>query len=331
MRGSALFELVVGFDVDELRALTPGMPVSLRARASRWDGAAPLGYDAELLVRRRADNALMLAAVTGIEEYEGFEIPVARAVAVCTSRPEPACNRKLHAYALRFGVPGAAVEVAPELTATLATPGAPATPCATASRGSGPRAWAASARTSAPHHVLRDRETTRRVTRLAAVARRRARRRRAPRMGRPGARRGAPRVGPRRRGRRLPRRREDATGGHPQAAPRPLRRGGFAHHRGRGRAHAARVARLAAGARPRGTAPGRAHPHARGTLVWPHRRRVRARHRARGGPRRHHRRPRAPSAPTPASSPTAATRAAVPDAARAAHASTALALALRRA
>lgn len=124
MRGSALFELVVGFDVDELRALTPGMPVSLRARASRWDGAAPLGYDAELLVRRRADDALMLAAVTGSAEYEGFEVPVARAVAVCTSRPEPLCNRRLHAYALRFGIPGAAVEVAPELTSTLAGRGA---------------------------------------------------------------------------------------------------------------------------------------------------------------------------------------------------------------
>lgn len=124
MNGSALFELVVGFDVGELAALTPGMPVSVRARASRWDGAAAGGYDAELLVRRRADDALMLAAVTGSGDYTGFEIPVTRAVAVCTSRPEPMCNRRLHAFALRFGVPGASVEVEPTLTATLTGRGA---------------------------------------------------------------------------------------------------------------------------------------------------------------------------------------------------------------
>lgn len=124
MNGSALFELVVGFGVDELAALTPGMPVSVSARASRWDGATPRGYDAELLVRRRADNALMLAAVTGSGDYAGFEIPVARDVAVCTSRPEPICNRMLHAFALRFGAAEGSVVLTPELTSSLTWQGA---------------------------------------------------------------------------------------------------------------------------------------------------------------------------------------------------------------
>ena len=119
MNGSALFELVVGFGVDELAALTPGMPVSVHARTSRWDGATPRGYDAELIVRRRADNALMLAAVTSREYYPSFDIPVTRDIAVCTSRPEPICNRTLHAFALRFGVVGLSIELTPGDTATL--------------------------------------------------------------------------------------------------------------------------------------------------------------------------------------------------------------------
>lgn len=121
MSGSALFELVVGFGVDELAALTPGMPVSVRARASRWDGAAP--HDAELIVRRRADDALMLAAVTGSGDYAGFEIPVTRDGAVCRSRPEPLCNRTLHAYALRFSAAGTSARVEPGYSAALATLG----------------------------------------------------------------------------------------------------------------------------------------------------------------------------------------------------------------
>jgi hypothetical protein len=124
MDGGALFELVVGFGVDELAALTPGTPVSVRARASRWDGAAPLGYEAELLVRRRADSALMLAAVTGSGDFSGFEIPVGRDVAACSSRPEALCNRTLHAFALRFGLPGASVAVEPDITDTLRWRGA---------------------------------------------------------------------------------------------------------------------------------------------------------------------------------------------------------------
>ncbi|MFO0625563.1 MAG: hypothetical protein U0325_08085 [Polyangiales bacterium] len=119
MNGAALFELVVGFSATELAALTPGTPVSVRARTSQWDGATPRGYDAELIVRRRSDNALMLAAVTGSGDYAGFEVPVSLDAALCTSRPEPICNRTLRAYALRFGTPGAAVEIPPDITAVL--------------------------------------------------------------------------------------------------------------------------------------------------------------------------------------------------------------------
>ena len=124
MNGSTLFELVAGFSPDELTALTPGMPISVSVRATRWDGATQRGYDSELIVRRRSDSALMLAAVTGQFEQAGFDVPVVRAQDFCISRPEPICNRTLHAYSLRFGEVDGSVEVAPDLTATLAWRGA---------------------------------------------------------------------------------------------------------------------------------------------------------------------------------------------------------------
>ncbi len=124
MNGSTLFELVVGFSPDELTALTAGMPISVSVRATRWDGAVQRGYDSELIVRRRSDSALMLAAVTGAFELRGFDVPVARSQDFCTSRPEPICNRTFHAYSLRFGEVDGSVEVAPDLSAPLTWRGA---------------------------------------------------------------------------------------------------------------------------------------------------------------------------------------------------------------
>jgi hypothetical protein len=103
--GGVTHEFVVTTAAEELSALTAGTPVTLRARASQWDGATPIQYSGELTVRRSSDNALMLAIVTAgaSSAAPDLGLSVARAAAVCRSRPEPICSRVLHAYSLQFG------------------------------------------------------------------------------------------------------------------------------------------------------------------------------------------------------------------------------------
>ena len=79
------------------------MPVSLRARASQWDGATPLDYEGVLTVRRTGDERLLLAIVTGQSPPADLEVIAAQREAVCRSRPEPLCRRVLTAYSLQFG------------------------------------------------------------------------------------------------------------------------------------------------------------------------------------------------------------------------------------
>lgn len=119
--GGALRELVVTTPAGELAALTPGTAVTLRATASRWDGVTPFSYAAELVVRRVSDGALMLAIVTARpgDTAPDLGVAVARAEAVCRSRPEPLCARVLQAYSLRFGEGTGARTVSPEGSAVL--------------------------------------------------------------------------------------------------------------------------------------------------------------------------------------------------------------------
>gem|GEM_PF-3092124 len=96
-------ELVVTTEAEQLSALTIGMPVALRARASRWDGATPVRYEGALTVRRAGDDRLLLAIATGVNATAGIELPIGMQDPVCTSRPEPLCRRVLTAYSVRFG------------------------------------------------------------------------------------------------------------------------------------------------------------------------------------------------------------------------------------
>ncbi|MDO9015968.1 MAG: hypothetical protein Q8S73_44550 [Deltaproteobacteria bacterium] len=93
---------VVTVPAGDLSALTVGTPVTLRARASQWDGATPIRYEGELTVRRAGDDALMLAIATGVVTPD-VGLSVDRVAAVCRSRPEPFCARVLHAFTLQFG------------------------------------------------------------------------------------------------------------------------------------------------------------------------------------------------------------------------------------
>jgi hypothetical protein len=108
----AFAEFVVTVSPDDLAALTVGAPVVLNARASRWDGATPIGYEGALTVRRM-DGTLMLAIVTGPAAPSTIELATTFEGAVCRSRPEPICNRVLTAFALRFGSSSGARVVAP--------------------------------------------------------------------------------------------------------------------------------------------------------------------------------------------------------------------------
>ena len=104
---------VVTLSPGDLTAFTVGMPVSLRARASQWDGATPLDYEGVLTVRRPGDERLLLAIVTGQSPPADLEVIAAQREAVCRSRPEPLCRRVLTAYRLQFGTSSGARVVAP--------------------------------------------------------------------------------------------------------------------------------------------------------------------------------------------------------------------------
>lgn len=124
--GGPMLEFVVTTAAEELSALTAGMPVTLRARASQWDGATPIQYSGELTVRRVGDDALMLAIVTAgaFSAAPDLGLAVERSAAVCRSRPEPICSRVLHAYSLRFGTGSGARVLAPGDAAVVSEGGA---------------------------------------------------------------------------------------------------------------------------------------------------------------------------------------------------------------
>lgn len=115
-----ILEYVVPMTLAELPQLPRENAVTIRARASRWDGATPVYYQGELTVRRAVDGALLLAIATNPTAAVG--ISVDRGSAVCRSRPEPLCRRVLQAHTLNFSLDGQRVELAPGASGTLITP-----------------------------------------------------------------------------------------------------------------------------------------------------------------------------------------------------------------
>jgi len=111
--GGTLQEFVVTTPPADLSALTVGIPITVRASATLWDGSTPIRYSGEFVVRRSADDALMLAIGTSTSPPGGLDVPMVVGSAVCTSRPERTCNRTLHAFAVQFGQGNEARTLAP--------------------------------------------------------------------------------------------------------------------------------------------------------------------------------------------------------------------------
>lgn len=100
--GGALLEFVVTVPADRFAAFTPGLELTVRARGINARTGSPSSGN-QLVLRRRSDDALLLAIASGPEDYSGFEVPVRAQAAYCASRPESFCNRTLTAFTLAFG------------------------------------------------------------------------------------------------------------------------------------------------------------------------------------------------------------------------------------
>jgi len=97
-------ELLVTTRFEELPLIPVGLPVIVRASASRWDGVAGLGYRASLTVHRAIDGALLMALSTGDTLPATFDglagVTISESSRLCVSRPEPLCRRVLSTFGL---------------------------------------------------------------------------------------------------------------------------------------------------------------------------------------------------------------------------------------
>lgn len=103
--GGTLMEFVVTVPADRFTTFVPGLEVAVQARGISDRTGLPTPGN-QLVLRRRSDDALLLAIASGAESYSGFVVPVRDRTAFCASRPESFCNRTLTAFALSFGPTG---------------------------------------------------------------------------------------------------------------------------------------------------------------------------------------------------------------------------------